>query len=195
MAMSGRTNTARRRRGFTLLELMVAVAIIGILASTAITSFLRYQWRSKRSEAYANLESIRKVEISYQSEFGSYVSAVPSPAVAVPSEMKQNWPPRGYFDAVPGGGFEQVGWAPEGPTFFDYEVVAMPDVGAGPYFTARAFGDVDGDGFLSVFMYVVPDGGGLTAACALCGPATDPINSGGAPLYSTVAPAVGGDDF
>jgi type IV pilus assembly protein PilA len=52
--MSKRLN----RRGFTLIELMVVVAIIGILASIAIPNFNKFQARSKQSEARANLKAV-----------------------------------------------------------------------------------------------------------------------------------------
>ena len=69
-----------RKGGFTLIELMIVVAIIGILAAIAIPNFLRFQLKAKSSEGKTNLAAIRTAEQSYYSEFGVYVSADVSPA-------------------------------------------------------------------------------------------------------------------
>lgn len=65
----------RSNKGFTLIELMIVVAIIGILAAIAIPNFLRYQAKSKQSEAKTNLGGIFVAETSYFGEanrFGSF---------------------------------------------------------------------------------------------------------------------------
>jgi len=62
------------KKGFTLIELMIVVAIIGILAAIAIPNFLRFQAKSKQSEAKTNLGGIFTAQTSWfaeRNEFGS----------------------------------------------------------------------------------------------------------------------------
>jgi prepilin-type N-terminal cleavage/methylation domain-containing protein len=53
------------RRGFTLIELMIVVAILGILAAVAIPAFINYMKRAKTSEACVNLKSLAEGAMSY----------------------------------------------------------------------------------------------------------------------------------
>ena len=52
-------------QGFTLIELMIVVAIIGILAAIAIPNFIKFQCRSKQSEAKSQLKSMYVAQESY----------------------------------------------------------------------------------------------------------------------------------
>ena len=58
----------QRSKGFTLIELMIVVAIIGILAAVAIPAFMDYMKKSKRSEAELNLNKIGKNTKAYYIE-------------------------------------------------------------------------------------------------------------------------------
>jgi type IV pilus assembly protein PilA len=78
------------KKGFTLIELMIVVAIIGILAAIAIPNFLRFQAKSKQSEAKTNLGGIFTAQISY---FGE----------------------NSFF-----GNFQQIAWAPTGTARYTF---------------------------------------------------------------------------
>ncbi len=64
------------KRGFTLIELMIVVAIIGILAAIAIPNFIRFQARSKQGEAKSNLKSVFTAQRSFYQEKDRYSAQV-----------------------------------------------------------------------------------------------------------------------
>jgi type IV pilus assembly protein PilA len=65
----------KKNKGFTLIELMIVVAIIAILAAIAIPNFLKFVAKTKRSEAKYNLEAIYKAQTSYFGEYDTYSSS------------------------------------------------------------------------------------------------------------------------
>jgi len=142
-----------RKGGFTLIELMIVVAIIGILAAIAIPNFLRFQLKAKSSEGKTNLAAIRTAEQSYYSEFGVYISAQPAPVLAAVGNSKT------VFSAGTGG-FHTVGWSPEGQVYFSY---AVGSDAAQSGFFATAMADIDADTVHQEWGYRKPElGGGNT---------------------------------
>jgi len=136
-----------RKGGFTLIELMIVVAIIGILAAIAIPNFLRFQLKAKSSEGKTNLAAIRTAEESYYAEFGLYVSAFETPT-SPSKNLKQK------FDNTSTNGldkgFDRLGWSPEGYVFFSYEVGQAATYSQ---FTATAEADIDADGTVQTWGY------------------------------------------
>jgi len=156
----------RKEQGFTLIEMMIVVAIVGILAAISVPSYQAYMQRSRTSEAVTFLSEIRQRQEAYRAEFGQYCSASAAAGTGITGGT---WNPA----ALPAGGerivwgntagWTQLGAAPDGPSYFQYRTTAGPP-GTNPgvpsfpgtdfWFVAHAQGDLDGDGDTVIFEVV-----------------------------------------
>ncbi len=189
----------RRAQGFTLIEMMIVVAIIGILASIAYPWYMRFQLRSKASEGRLILEALRTTQHSYFGEFGTFIAMAAEPATTGPlgigpGSSKRPWGACPAPVTMASPGYCIIGYGPEGPTYYDYAVGTLNANGAlAPgntnvdYF-AGAQSDIDGDGLFNFWGLQVPDSAGATAAPSPFAGCVNPVDGYGNPVLSLIAP-------
>ena len=147
-----------QNEGFTLIELMIGVTIVGILAGLAVPTFKGYVYRGRVSEAVRVLNEIKTRQEAYRGRFGNYAAvsndgvnnqwtaATYTPA-AVPGVQPVSWPS--------GPGWEELGLSSPGLVRFQYATVAGGPGETPPatsnldntnfWYAAQAVGDLDGD--------------------------------------------------
>jgi type IV pilus assembly protein PilA len=182
-------------RGFTLVELMIVVAIMGILSTVAVPNFLRYQLRAKASERRINLAAIfrgeealrlgeRKVVMGAPAGQFWWTAGMKLPAGCVtPTSTRVPWTAADIATA------RTIDWQVQGSTYACYTGAVAG--GVAPYglsFSGCAVSDIDGDGIVAGDAFWQPLVN-QTGAMAVAPPAAPclpvPNTVGGHPLTYT----------
>ncbi len=162
----------RTSAAFTLIELMIVVAIVGILAVLAAYGVRKYIASSKTTEARNAIGRMANaVVISYEDdEYGQtamlapgtssgYTRAmcnkasgsVPTAIGAVQGKKYQSTLVDWNVDAAGNSGFACLKFTIDQPQYYMYSYTTSGTVSPGDSFTAIANGDLNGDGVLSTF--------------------------------------------
>ncbi len=143
-------------KGFTLIEVMIVVAIIGILAAIAVPAYIKYVKSSKTAEANLNLKTMSDGAVVYfQSDqytsSGQIIEENQFPGGATLVETPLNIPPGGKV-ITPSSEWAKLPWSElnftiSKPHYYQYGYQRL----SLRQFQARARGDLDGDRKPSLF--------------------------------------------
>jgi prepilin-type N-terminal cleavage/methylation domain-containing protein len=118
----------KNNKGFSLLELLIVVAIILIIATIAIPSLLRSRQAANESAAVANLRTVNTAEVTYLSSSGGNYGMIPDLITAGLLDSTFTGVKAGYNFNVDATGTDYTAWAtPASSNTGRYGYYSTPD--------------------------------------------------------------------
>ena len=138
-----RLHSSRTRRGFSLIELMIVVCIVGLLATVALPEFTNILVRSKQAERDMMMNSIMRVLNEYVAAHGGQFPGGAAPNLPFNPTVPPNGSKQRFETNV--GNWDDLGWVPDGVLYYRYEV----RMAAADELIMTAAGDLNGNNIVS----------------------------------------------
>ena len=147
----------RSNRGFTLIEIVIVIAILAVLAAVAIPTYQRSFYRARQAESMVILANMRTNQWSYYGLYDCFANTEVHP-VGVPSVIPLPWNSARTIYANPCDGmarsFFDLGVELSiADSYFQYECAAGVISGTTEDFTCTGRADLDGDGLFQEILY------------------------------------------
>ncbi len=152
----------QKKEGFTLVELMIVIAVLSILMAISIPNYINFQRKAKAAEAKSSLGAIRRTLFAHYAEYDNY-NAGNIGTLTFNTGNNQGTPfgdsTAAIGDKMPwdyNTAFSVLGFNAEGSVYYNYSMETNTLAGVAAAFTVMASADLDKNGLVSHYFLTNP---------------------------------------